>query len=54
MLAIDSKSPILNNPKYTKVLSPLSSNKNTPTQYIIAFTKNGYTESNTPLQSLKW
>jgi len=54
MLAIDSKSPILKDPKYTSILSPLSSNKNTPTQYIIAFTKNGNTKSNTPLQSLKW
>jgi len=54
MLEIDSKSPVLKDPNYKKILSPLSTNRNTFTQYWIAFTKNGYTMSNTPLQSLQW
>ena len=56
LLDLNSNSPILTDPSYTKVLSPLSTNQNsnTNTQYYIAYTKNGYTKSNTPLKSLQW
>ena len=56
LLDIESKSPILKDPSYKKFLSPqnTSPNSNSATRYYIAFTKNGYRESNTPLQSLQW
>jgi len=36
------------------MLSPLDASVNSTTQFIIAFTKNGNTQSNAPLQSLQW
>ena len=56
ILDVNSTSPILKDDSYTKILSPLNQNKNLnqEARFYIAFTKNGYKESNVPLQSLMW